>query len=243
MKTAMTICLLILLFGVNSAMAESIVKDNFNSYTNGSVVGQGNWESYSRGDNFLVQGTTTFEGAKALYNNSSQDSVIGKAGDLLTDGRQTVYVRTEDRDSWGTCLSGNVQVRMTKNLWAQQYGSYFFVSFYKDGIVGLNGYPFDTYQDNTWTPLEMEWRSSDTSARVRVNDGAWTNWESIIVPQIGKAPSFTDFDYIGFDFDGRGGSGGVYFDTLGTNTPEPSTIALLISGLIAGGFFLRHRRK
>lgn len=61
----------------SSIFAESIVVDGFESYNNGSVVGQGDWESYRSGDNFIVQGATVFEGTNALYNKSSDDSVIG----------------------------------------------------------------------------------------------------------------------------------------------------------------------
>lgn len=227
------ISLFVLLFCISIAEATAIVEDNFNSYTNGSVVGQGGWESYSCGSNFIVQGATVLEGVKALYNNSSQDSVIGKMGDLLVDGRQTVYVRTENRDDWNFSPSGNVQIRMTENLWSQQYGSFLFVSFYQDGSVGYNGVVFDTYNDNAWTLLEMEWRSSDATARCRVNNGTWTTWQSIITYD-----SFTGFDYVGFNFDNRGGSGGVYFDALGANPiPEPATISLLSFG------FLLFRKK
>ncbi len=194
-----------------------IIVDYFDSYEDGSVLGQGGWESYKNGSNFMIQDSTTFEGAKALYNNSTEDSVVGKMGTALSDGSQAFYVRTENRDSWGEYNDGNAQVRVSKNLWASGAPGLSFaaVSFKESGNVAFynveNGVyqNFAVYADNEWTLLEIEWRSSDTSARYRVNYGAWTDWYIFA-----NSGSFTDFDYVGFDFLSPGGSGGAYFDAI-----------------------------
>lgn len=225
MKTVIAICVLAAFVG--SASAAPIVVDNFNSYTNGSVVGQGGWQSYVNGNNFVIQSTAAYEGAKALYNNTAQDSVVGKMGDLLADGKQAVYVRTENRSLWSdSIVNGPAQVRMTKGLWASGYQSFTSVSFRKDGTVAhydpvLDVYQnFATYSDNQWTLLETEWRSTDKTARYRVSGGAWTGWMPFAYNSV-----FSGFDFVGFDFDNRGGlGGGVYFDALGAGPPEPSGI-------------------
>jgi len=202
----------------------SIVQDNFNTYIDGSIVGQGNWESYLNGDNFIVQGTNVFEGAKALYNNTSYaDSVITKAGTPLSDGRQSFYIKTEDRSNWNwnVTFDGNVYVRVTKGSWGGPFAS---VTFKKDGNVAYydvdNGVykNFATFNDNEWTKLEIEWRSSDKTARYRVNDGVWTDWDNFY----GSA-SFTDFDHVGFDLR-NGISGGVYIDTLTGICEKPQCV-------------------
>lgn len=204
----------------------TLVQDNFNSYTNGSIVGQGDWESYVNGYNFVVQDAVVFEGAKAIYNNSSLDCVIGKQGTLQTDGTQSVWVRTENRNNYSYWIDGNVMVQVSKYLWGSPGGgliqSFITVSFKKDGNVAFYNYfanvyqNFATYNDNEWTLLEMEWRSSDLTARYRVNCGTWTNWEPVPYSSY-----FVGYDYVGFGFQ-YGGSGGVYFDKLGfdefTNT-------------------------
>jgi len=235
MKKLVAICLAMFMFGVNSAKADlmSVVEDNFNSYINGSIIGQDGWESYVNGSNFIVQESTVFEGIKALYCSALSDNVVGKQGYLLADGRQTVYIKTENRDDWNLSLSGNVQIRMTQGLWGQPY---FYVSLYQNGTVGLNGNVFDIYDDNEWTLLEMEWTSSNKTARTRINNGTWSD--------CGLATTFAGFDYVGFDYDNRGGGGGgVYFDALGANSiPEPSTLALLFTGLITGGLFFLRRK-
>lgn len=194
-----------------------IVEDNFNTYTDGSIIGQGGWASYKNGENFIIQGTNVFEGAKALYNNSLGDSVITKSGNSLSDGIQAVYVKTENRSDWGFYADGNAQVRISKGQWASGAPGLAFaaVSFKSDGNVAyydqFNGVfqNFAIYNDNEWTLLEIEWRSSDKTARYRVNNGIWTNWYVFA-----NSGSFTDFDNIGFDFTLPGGSGGVYFDNL-----------------------------
>lgn len=192
---------------------QAIVCDDFNSYTNGSVVGQGGWESDKDGHNFIVQDVVTNEGAKAIHASALADSVIVKAGNTRTDGRQTFSVRTENRSNWGFYVDGNAQFRVSKSTWG---GSRFAaVSLRSDGHVAyydpiagayLN---FDTYNDNEWTLIEIEWRSSDAKVRFRVNSGTWTDWKPI-----SGSGAFTDFDHVGFDFFLPSGAGGAYFDTL-----------------------------
>ncbi len=194
-----------------------IVKDGFDKYINGSVVGQGNWVSYVNGANFAVQDTLIHKGKKAIHNNSLGDSVVSKAGNQLTDGKQVVWVRTDNRSTWGFYPDGNAQVRVSKGVWASGAPNLPFaaVSFKSGGNVAYydsigNVYKnFDTYNDNQWTKLVIEWRSSDKTARYKVNNGIWTNWYTFQ-----DAGSFTNFDNVGFDFFLPNGSGGVYFDTL-----------------------------
>lgn len=54
----------------------TILCDNFNTYSDGSIVGQGGWENYVNGSNWLVQRGSTFEGGKALYNNTFSISFL-----------------------------------------------------------------------------------------------------------------------------------------------------------------------
>jgi len=202
----------------NACIPSSIVVDNFNEYTPGSVVGQGGWTAYNPGgSNFIVQSNVVFEGAHALYNNAlGADSVVTKAGNPLPDGRQAFHIRTENRSLWGSHANGNVQVRVSKGSWAAGTGIFAAVTFKSNGnvtryiVTGDFYQDFATYNDNEWTLLEIEWRSSDASARYRVNSGTWTAWE----PFAGSA-SFTNFDYVGFDFDlASSAGGGAYIDTL-----------------------------
>lgn len=193
--------------------AQPIVEDDFNSYTDGSIVGQGGWVSYVNGDHFVVQGSTVFEGAKAVHNNSFGDSVAGRYGAPRADGKQTVCFRTENRDQWGFySADGNAGVRVSDVFNGSIFAS---VSLKKDGHVAYYDpvadvySDFATYNDNEWTLLEIEWRSSDKMTRYRVNSGAWTDWKTFR-----GAASFTNFSFVHFGFVLPSGSGSVYFDTL-----------------------------
>ncbi|MEK7510569.1 MAG: collagen-like protein [Patescibacteria group bacterium] len=191
----------------------AIVSDTFNSYLSGSIIGQGGWVDRVNGNNFIVQDTTVFEGATAIHNNTQADSVIAKIGSPFSDGRQAVYIKTENRDSWGDYPDGNVQMRISKGGWDSSTMAS--VTFKKDGNVAYYDPALDTYtnfgiyNDNEWTLVEVEWRSSDRTARYRVNNGTWTDWLTFK-----GASSFTNFDNVGLAFVLPSGSGGVYFDTL-----------------------------
>ena len=100
------------ILSATQAQAAAVVEDNFNSYNNSSLLGQGGWTDYANGQNFIVQGTVTAEGSKAVHVNATADNVITKSGSSLPDGRQAVYVRTENRSSWGSYPNGNLQIRV-----------------------------------------------------------------------------------------------------------------------------------
>jgi len=194
-----------------------IVVDDFNSYTDGSVVGQCGWESYANGDHFLVQGAVVNEGATALYNSFIGDHVLGKQGTLVADGKQSICLKSDGRAGWGDG-SGTMGVRVSKGLNASGAPGLAFASvgFWHDGKVtyydqGTDAYQqFATYNDNEWTLLEIEWRSSDRTARYRVNSDTWTSWEPFA-----NAASFSGFDYVNVAFVNQpSGSGGAYYDTL-----------------------------
>ncbi len=192
---------------------QPVVVDNFNGYSDGSIVGQDGWVSYVNGDHFVVQGSTAFEGAKAVHNDSFGDSVAGRYGTSRTDGKQAVCFRTENRDNWGFySADGNVGFRVSDGLNGTIFAS---VSLKKDGHVAYYDpiadvySDFATYNDNEWALLEIEWRSSGKTARYRINGGTWTDWKTFR-----GAPSFTKFDFLHFGFVLPSGSGGVYFDAL-----------------------------
>ena len=198
--------------GVGSS--PSIVEDGFNSYANGSLVGQGGWRNYINGHLFVVQDSVVFEGTKAVRRGDSfGDSGVGKQGTPRANGKQSVCFRTENRERWGFySLDGNAGVRVSQGFNGTTFAS---VSLKREGHVAYydpirDVYTnFATYNDNEWTLLEIEWRTSDKKARYRVNSGAWTDW--LIFRE--RDP-FTSFDHVSFGFVLPSGSGGVYFDAL-----------------------------
>lgn len=197
-----------------SSKIAGLIVDKFNSYNNGSIIGQGGWINRVNGINYVIQESVTCEGLKALYNNSQADSVVTKTGNSLSDGLQVIYMRTENRASWGTYNIGeNAQVRISKGSWDSL--SMVSVALKKDGNASYydpatdSFVNFDTYKDSEWTRIDIEWRSNDKTARYRINNRTWTGWETFR-----GASSFTNFDTVGFDFISPGGSGGIYIDNL-----------------------------
>lgn len=192
-----------------------IVKDSFDTYTNGILVGQGGWSEYANGANFIIQSIGKNNNKKYVYNNSSSDSVITKVGTSLSDGRQGFLIKTQNRAGWGSYPNGNVQVRLLKGDWGgSEIRNFAAVSFKQDGNVAYYDPINDTYQnfaayqDNKWIKLEIEWRSSDKTTRFRINNRKWTDWKPIAGSGL-----FTDFDRVGFDTILLG-TGAAYYDSL-----------------------------
>lgn len=199
----------------------SLIQENFNSYASGSVVDQGDWLDRDNGSFWVNQDSVTQEGAGALFNNYHNNgefysaSVIQKFGTTLADGKQSFYIRTYNRNNWGNDRSDNVQVGVYQE--GNDGPTRATVSFRKDGTVTyVNGsndtrVAFDTYSDNTWNLLDIEWRISDKSARFRLNNGAWTNWVPFtVVTSMGTFIGFNSVVLTTWYL----GTGGVYIDNL-----------------------------
>jgi len=117
-------------------------------------------EDYANGNNFVVQDATTLEGSKALYCNSVADNVIGKQGNLLMDGEQVVYVKTENRNGWNSVTTddGNAQVRISQGL--RQNGLQ--VTFTRDGYITFSSRTINNSSANQWA---YRWRTFPPSSQ------------------------------------------------------------------------------
>lgn len=203
---------------VSPLISRGVVRDNFNRYEEGKLLNQEHWENFLNGENFTVVNDKISKRGKSVFIKAAADSVITKKGVARADGKQVFYVKTKNRANWDLYENGNTQVRVSKGPWAfkeKEQGSPFAaVSFKSDGNVAYyepveKVYKnFDSYNDNEWIRLEIEWRSSDKKAKYRVNCGSWTSWLDFA-----HNDSFIDFDHVGFDFI-SGGSGGAYFSGL-----------------------------
>lgn len=220
MKNRLTFLVLVLvgMFATQSVEAgkvtgPSILTETFESYTPGILLGQNGWTGYANGDAFFVENVSRRN--NAVHVSGLYDQIITKTGTSLADGRQTVMVKTENRAGWGNVPDGNVQVRISDAPWGAGTARFVAVTFKADGNVAYYDKQADvyqnfaTYQDNRWTQLDIEWRSSDKTARYRVGRGTWTDWMSF--PQ---SDTFTSFNNVGLEFYQPSGSGGVYFDNF-----------------------------
>lgn len=148
----------------------TIFSDNFNSYTNGALVGQGGWTNQLNGSYYTVQETTVKEGAKAVQvsDNTSINIEVYKTGTVVDTGRITVYMRRSDTAGRATfALKGDIG-----------YSAYFrldndgYIKYYGNGAWNTWG----AYLANTWYTLEIEWNGGTDQIRYRVDEGTWTAW-------------------------------------------------------------------
>ncbi len=198
----------------STQLCSATLCQNFNSYLDGSIIGQDDWFNRENGTAWIVQNSIVQEGSKALSNfNSSGESIITKnTGTALTDGRQSFYVKPENRLNWSSYHIPNFQLGMFQGSW--DGSSRITVGFGIDGQVSYVNASTDTrvnfgaYNDNAWNLLDIEWRSSDKTARYKLNNGLWTDW----IPFTGGA-AFIGFDTVGLD-GANLGTGGVYVDDL-----------------------------
>jgi len=144
----------------------SILKDDFNSYQNSDLNGQGGW---SGSNVFQVQDTLIYEGAKAIKANVDGFLEIFKYGQQKADGVLGIYLRTDeigrgayfhifenDHVKGGFyCAGGNMRVY----TWGPDYNI---------GVCNLN----------TWYFVQIQWRSvPDQKIRFRIDNGDWTAWD------------------------------------------------------------------
>jgi len=151
----------------------TVFSDDFNSYNDGDLAGQGGWTRHSGTGLVSVQGTTVYEGAKAVQQKkvTNNDEVYKKTGTLRASGRVSFYMQGpgDSYHNFQLCEGASQRVIV--------------------GMVGVSNdfkylsatpawVAFDTYTVNTWVLVEIEWQGTGASSEVRyrINEGNWTNW-------------------------------------------------------------------
>jgi len=142
--------------------------ENFDSYNDGDLNGQGGWSGDTLYD---VQGTVVQAGTKAVKCAGGAGSgSIGKSFSPEASGNQIFYMR-----------STNPTPRQAV-VFYEDDNQLIHVLFYNGNIVFDGGSGKTTIKSsvsiNTWYKIEVEWRESDGYFRGRVNDGNWTDWVS-----------------------------------------------------------------
>lgn len=159
----------------------TLVTDNLNSYSNGDIIGQGNWTDSSSGTAiFTIEGTVVYEGAKAVKGSPTilSSARIKNAASDTADGSQVGYMRVSSVTTNYQSLmqvkdsGGNTLFQIGIN--AVVAGKDEIILGYSDGTVlaslatGISA--------NTFYALELNWRSSDHKVRGRVNGGAFSSF-------------------------------------------------------------------
>lgn len=199
MKKIIIVLILILIgmFMADAIFGATIFEDDFNSYTDGDLNGQGSWTGSAY---FDIDGTTTKEGAKAVYYTYADDLTIEKSGTGQADGTIFIYMRsagTTEAINFGLKQSTTLKcaVRLSETGYCQRY------------VAGGAYASISAYVANTWYGLGIEWRSSDDTCRFTCDEGTtWSNW---------YAPSsgITTLDKVSLDVQTTGGTD-IYFDYI-----------------------------
>jgi hypothetical protein len=209
-------------------MAE-VLLDRFNSYTDGSIFGQGGWADYSGGGNGTVtvgtEGAVSGKGMKVVSGTTSAHA--GKQFTALTTS--TVVFDFKRPSSY----AGS---EFDLYFYQQGLGSYCLVGFRTDGTVWMyNGTGWATtglsYSVDTLYTIKAEFDKSNSRYRVSLDNGSnWSGYATINAAQ-------ARFDQIGFG--GAAGSSettyidNVYVDdALGASRPaEAATSSRKIRGM------------
>ncbi len=181
----------------------TILTDDFNSYNDGNLDGQGSWVFVAGTDyHTQVSATQVYEGAKAVHAPVGNNNTY-KEGTGLTDGRVTVYGRPD-----ATNKDNYFIIRETAS-------NRIHLLFASDGnikILNNDGSVTATiktgYSSATWYCIEAEWHSSPAKeCRGRVNGGTWSDWLATTWT--------TNVNRYAF-FSGSTG-GGIYWDYIAEN--------------------------
>jgi hypothetical protein len=193
------------------AQAAVIFSDNFDSYSNADLVGQGSWGSSGTAGppgyaSFDVQSTVVQAGAKAVSvtNNVNGNgfpirNITASSGTILSSiyGRQTqasalgLYFGTTDAEGDGWYLRFN-----NDNTFVLIDST----TFANSTTVGGG------WSVNTWYKLEVEVDTANDRARGRIDGGTWSSYvsNSSFGTQVSRVQPV-----IGGNFGGT-----TYFDTL-----------------------------
>jgi len=145
----------------------TIFEDDFNSYDDGNLSGQGSWSGHA---NFQVQGITVREGAKAVVA-TANESISKTGASKIAVGSITVYIRKTSNSD------GNAHLYLFEDTtfivgWGLDESGKIISDASAD--TGLANYSADT-----WYCLEIEWHEAPSKqVRFRIDKDTWTEWEN-----------------------------------------------------------------
>lgn len=181
----------------------TLFTDDFNSYNDGDLNGQGDWVGNA---SFDVQAVTVFEGAKAVSQQLAGVSVYKDASGIA-DGKVTVYMQLASSPGVGTQFG----LLDTSNNWritlGVGVGGAFTTLSYFDGASWITIGSAGDFTADTWHSIEIEFESAGHTARYTLDGGTPTDWDSthsewtnierfLVYRYSGTATANLYFDYI-----------------------------------------------
>lgn len=210
--------------------------DNFDSYTPGSIHGQGGWEGWTGIGS--VAGTVTtaqaFSGSQSLQVVAGNDTVrpfTGVAGGLWTLNLMQYVPSTSSGTSWVILMNSypanlNWSLQMYADITAGQVRSY------EDEGASV------ALVTDQWVPIRFDINLTDNSVASYYNDTLLTThaWQSGGINQLQALDLYPD--------EGTGSAqvGPVFYDNLHlVAVPEPTSLSLLLLGGLA--WLMRSRKQ
>ena len=228
MKSRIRILFAVIIFSLlgfvvfcNTIDAATIFTDNFNSYTDGSLRGQGSWITNSA--YVQVEDYNVLEGSKAfkIYEPFPGSFFAEKSGTSVNDGLITIYMK---RIIGGT-TSPQVEVQLKEgdNIAVSMKSISGFFRYF-NGVSNSYSIFGPFFASNIWYALQIQWRSSDHAIRYNIDGGIWTNWT------IGVADWATGLDTMRIIV----ADGVTFFDAIQENliTTEAKNPVLIVPGLL-----------
>jgi hypothetical protein len=144
--------------------------EDFNSYTNGDLNGQGGWSGDTR---FDVQGTTVYEGAKAVQVSGGPANTFISIQKSLTTNLNSVELRVYLRAAQTNLSTGYAGILNTAGALIGRGMTSSIATFQAQGQTSAND---GTYVANTWYLAILQIRETDQYLRFKGGDASFTSW-------------------------------------------------------------------
>lgn len=150
----------------------TLYTQNFNSYNDGDLNGQGGWYQGYGTNVFTIQSVVAVEGKAVSVTTTGENVLSFPVQSAVSDATQTFYFRASQT---------NILCDMGFETAQYPSGSIVItISFQNDGKIytNVNTTPtqIGTYEANTWYSVQVEWRSSDDKHRISINGGTFSDW-------------------------------------------------------------------
>lgn len=175
--------------------AATIFTDDFNSYTNSNIEGQGGWTGNGINEFFTVESNIAKEGSKAVQSSSNFPFIglsVKKVGTLTPNGRIKYYFRAESGAPTGKLTLGeglSIKIETIFNISAHTV-------LYRNSSFSLVS--LGTFNADTWYSLTIEWRTYDGKVRYSFNDSDFTPYVLPMSPLVSGLDSVILYRDVGF---------------------------------------------
>src|SRR3989344_516581 len=210
-------------FGLN-ASAETIFSDNFNGYDLGDITGKGGWLAA----NYRVTDSSANEGNKSVIGRNSIAGGSGgaiKSGNSVNTGKITFYVRRFDSNQPGVfsfklAEGSQTKIEVRGNWYTGDVFQY--INGQTASYVGFG----ERFFQSQWYGVQIQWRSSDYSARYNINGGTWTEWARAIAPWTNGLDTVSLTNY-----------NAIAWDTIQENLVGQKNPVLIVPGIMASRLY------